>query len=74
MKNVKLVGSILLIALALVIAFAAILSPENRVFVAIWDMGIATFRGDASLGIMYIISGFFLVCGILLAVSFKNAK
>jgi len=74
MKNLKLIGGVFLIVLALATAFTALVSPDNRLFVALWDMGLATFRGDGSLGIIYGISIFFLVCGILLLNKHKTAN
>jgi len=74
MKNLKLIGGISLIALALATAFMALLFPNNGLFVALWDTGVATFRGDGSLGIIYGVSVFFLICGALLLINYKKAE
>jgi len=72
MKNLKLIGGISLIVLALATALTALVFPDNGLFVALWDMGFATFRGDGSLGIIYGLSVFFLICGIFLLIKRKS--
>ena len=74
MKKSNLIGGIALIVLALATAFMALVFPENGLFAVLWDMGVATFRGDASLGIIYGVSVFFLVCGTGLLVKYKRAE
>jgi len=74
MKNLKLIGGISLIVLALATAFMALVFPDNGLFTALWDMGVAIFRGDGSLGIIYGVSVFFLICGAILLINHKKAK
>jgi len=74
MNNSKLIGGIILIATALVLASMTVFFPENGFFTVIWDMGIATFRGDGSLGLMYVISGVFLFCGTILLLRHRKAE
>ena len=74
MKKLKLIGGISLIVLALATVFTALVFPNNGLFVALWDMGVATLRGDGSLGIIFGLSVFFLICGALLLINYKKAE
>ena len=69
MKKVKLVGGILLVILALVLTIMALFFPNNGMFEMFWDWGMFTFRGEASLLIFFLASGFFAISGAWLLVS-----
>jgi len=75
MKNLKIVGGTLLIAVALVLAFLALFFPDNGMFTALWNAGVFTFRADPSLMVVYIVSALSFVTGsVLLARHFKKSK
>ncbi|MCL2368582.1 MAG: hypothetical protein FWC72_06260 [Oscillospiraceae bacterium] len=74
MRQLKLIGGILLIALALILTFLALLFPDNGLFAALWNAGIATFRGVPSLLVIYLASALFLVCGLGLLVSRRKKE
>jgi len=63
MKNLKFVGGILLVALALILVLLALFFPYNMIFTALWDMRIFTFRGESSLIVIYIASALALAFG-----------
>ena len=75
MKNLKIVGGTLLIAVALILTFLALFFPDNGMFTALWNAGFFTFRGDPSLMVVYIASALFFVTGSALLVwHFKKNK
>ena len=74
MKHVKLFGGILLVAVALILTFLVLFFPDNGMFRALWDAGIATFRGVSSLLIIYLASALFFVFGVGLLVSYAKGS
>jgi len=75
MKNVKFFGGSLLIAAAVIFVLLALFSPNNGMFTALWDIGIFTLRGEASLMIIYLVSALSLLVGLYLVVMhIKNNK
>ena len=74
MKKLMVVGGILLVAIALILALMALLFPNNGFFAMLWDSGIFTFRGEDSLMVIYLTSGFFAVLGACLLVGQARSK
>jgi len=74
MKRLKFAGGILLIALALVLTLLALVFPGNGLFAALWNAGIATFRGVPSFVVIYLASALFLVFGLGLLLSRKKKE
>ena len=63
MKKLQFVLGVLFLALSLVLVLAALLFPENGAFVALWDRGVLTFRGEGSLLVIYLVSGLSFLIG-----------
>ena len=74
MKKVKFVGGILLVVLALVLTTLALFFPSNGMFEMFWNWGMFTFRGEGSLLVFYLVSGFFAIVGVGLLVSHAKSK
>ena len=75
MKNLKFVGGIFLVAVALILTFLALFFPVNGMFASFWNAGLFTFRGNPSLIVFYLVSALSLVFGsYLLARHFKNSR
>ena len=74
MKKVKFAGGILLVVLALVLTTLALFFPSNGMFEMLWDMGMFTFRGEGSLLVFYLVSGFFAIAGVGLLVNHVKNK
>ena len=75
MKNLKIVGGTLLIAIALTLTFLALFFPNNGMFTALWNTGVFTFRAAPSLMVVYIASNLSFVTGsVLLVRYFKKNK
>jgi len=69
MKKLKSIFGVLLLAFALVLTLLALLFPNNGLFTALWNAGIATFRGESSLLVIYLVSGLAFLLGICLLVN-----
>jgi len=63
MKNLKIVGGTLLIAVALTLTLLALFSPDNGMFTALWNAGFFTFRGEPSLVMIYLVSAMSFLLG-----------
>jgi len=70
----KFVGGILLLVFALILAFLALVFPDNGMFTALWNVGVLTFRGDPSLLVVYLVSALFLILGVGFLVSYAKRK
>ena len=69
MKKLMFIGGILLLGIAPPLALMALLFPDNGLFTMLWNWGIFTFRGEASLMPIYLTSGLFAVLGVYLLIS-----
>ena len=74
MKKLMFIGGILLIAVALVLALMALLFPNNGFFAMLWGWGTFTFRGEASLMVVYLTSGLFAILGVCLLIGRAKSK
>jgi len=74
MKKLKLISGFLLLGIALVLTVMALFFPDNSLFTALWNAGIATFRGEKSLMVIYLTSGLSFLFGLFLLVSHRKSK
>jgi len=74
MKKLKLIFGVFLLIFALALVSMALLSPDNGLFTALWNTGIATFQGESSLMVIYLISGLSCLLGIFLLVSQAKSR
>ena len=74
MKQIKLFAGVTLITLSCVFTALALLFPNNAMFVAFWNIGMFTFRGEGSLMVVYIASALGALLGGFLLLSRKGKK
>jgi len=74
MKKLRFIFGVLLLALALILAFVALIFPHNGLFTALWNAGIFTFRGEGSLLMIYLVSGLSFIIGASLLVRHAKSK
>ena len=74
MKKLMFVGGISSVAIALVLTLMALFFPNNGFFPMFWDLGMFTFRGEASRMVVYLTSGLFAVLGVCLLIGHAKSK